>query len=750
MLTFSLVCLLVFGGTVYYFTKKNIQNDIERHLITVSNGLKQQIELLLQQNAERILLTSSRTQLRKSLQLQLNKPDTKHINKMRTILLDAQKSISDFIQIDIHDAHGNIITSTAHNTQNLAKLSQSFKQLKSNNDVSLDNYHIVDNKFVHVFTTPLTLNNQRLAYLSVHTQFSALYDSLNNSQLLETGNVYLIEKRHLPDNNDPIFKALNQTAFLHAQENNIGIVLHPEHLNHLSQLQTTINNQNETTFFILNTIKKTPWHVLITQTESVAFINLYNIERVFLWVAGFSIVLTLFLAYWLASVTSHPILAVIEQTHKIATGEAEQIHLSFKQTNELALLADSINTLSKNLNLSKQNLEQKVTEKTEKLEALTQEAIKQNQATNEFLANMSHEIRTPMTGVLGMTELLGESELNEKQHKWVCNIKISGQNLLTIINDILDFSKVQQGCLQLRPEPTHVRALFNNIASIFNTHCAQKGINLNIIIHPEVPDYLMIDSTRFCQILYNIVGNAIKFTDKGEISVNASLLHVSDNLATIAISVVDTGQGMSESFIENMFSPYAQEVTANNKNAIGTGLGLAISKQLVEIMGGNIWVESDLGLGTKFNYTLEIYIAAEPETKLVDNDKAAQVQLYKNAKILVVEDNEINREVAIAIFNLYNIDVDIAINGEDAVEQVKNKAFDIVFMDIQMPIMDGLTATKTIRMLDLPKGSPTIIALTANVLPDDIDSYLNSGMNDHISKPIQRDELEAKLTRWLT
>ncbi|MES2701886.1 MAG: tetratricopeptide repeat protein [Bacteroidota bacterium] len=364
---------------------------------------------------------------------------------------------------------------------------------------------------------------------------------------------------------------------------------------------------------------------------------------------------------------------------------------------------------------------------------------------HQFMANMSHEIRTPMNAIVGMTKLLQSKEPRTDQLRYLNAIHQSADNLLVIINDILDVSKIEAGKIIIEQTDFSIRDVLNSVRDMLMLKAEERGIELRIVVDPAIPRRLIGDPTRLSQVLINLAGNAVKFTERGFVEVNASLRKSEGNKLWVRYDVIDTGIGISPEHVDSVFDSFTQAGSDVARKFGGTGLGLTISRQLVNLMGGEISVQSELQKGTTFTTVIPFEEAAmQEEIKKVVTLDAAAMQRLNNMKVLLVEDNEFNRMVAEDTMKeiMPDIQVDVAVNGQEAVYRVQHQQYDVVLMDIQMPVMDGVKATHLIRTtLPEPARSTRIIAMTANVLQEDVQQYLDAGMNAYISKPFKTEEL---------
>lgn len=375
-------------------------------------------------------------------------------------------------------------------------------------------------------------------------------------------------------------------------------------------------------------------------------------------------------------------------------------------------------------------------------------ADKVTRIKEQFVANMSHEIRSPLTGILGMTDLLLKTDMDEKQKEYAEIVRSSSQSLLNIVNDILDLSKIEAGKMELKPVVFNIKENGANVYKLFYALVQQKKLLLRINFDDNLPENIYADEHRLSQIITNLVSNAVKFTEKGSINLSYHLVEEFDNTYKIKVIVADTGIGISKENQEKLFNMFSQVDVSDTRIYEGTGLGLSISKRLVELMGGEIGMESDLGKGSKFWFTFNAKRVSD-EQNLVESEIVGDfTKAPRPYNILLVEDKKTNQLVISLMLKEAGCKSDVVANGQEALEKFSPGKYDFILMDIQMPVMDGVTAVKELKNRYGSSALPVIIGLSAKAMEGDAEYYLSQGMDDYLTKPVSASKLVERFVSW--
>ena len=435
-------------------------------------------------------------------------------------------------------------------------------------------------------------------------------------------------------------------------------------------------------------------------------------------------------------------------TYRAVTRDESTVHIQTSAVFELDENSCPLRMIGINRNISEQVTYQ---QRTQEASAAATAAA---EAKSNFLANMSHEIRTPMNAILGFTTLLIDSPLSSTQRMYLERVQTSSQALLSLLNDILDHTKIEAGKLSFEVAPFDLNKVVEQVTSLFSLRFIEKKLTWRVVIDPKTPTYLMGDSLRLGQVLINLVDNAIKFTEAGEVVLSIGTLGAGRKNKTLSFAVSDTGTGISTSSVDQVFKPFFQSDTSISRKFGGTGLGLWIAKQLVKAMGGDLAVESELGKGSVFSFTVsfrlsEVEVSA---TQVGSKSEFAQAldasSKISGAHILLVDDNRINQQLCQLLLTKLGVTFTAASDGQQAIDACNTLSFDMILMDLQMPGVDGLTASKEI-IKQLGNRAPPIIALTAAAMSSDRDNALEAGMVDFLSKPFTVTELSALMIKWI-
>ncbi len=710
-----------------------LRDLFQSQLLALAKSKSEQVVNLIEQDHERVSLIASRTQMRVSLvEFSKNLDNAEQNRKMiLNIIEDAKKSVLAIRAIDIISSDGTIVASTdktaigKDDSQNVSfsnALTAPY-QGEFHRDTDEQSHYTISMPLAN----PGTQNTETIGVVRVELSLTRLMTILEDYEGLgKTGEILLLS-------GDAKDSPLLNTARRSTDQ------LYIQNLQEmLSSNSPSIPNDvfGTQVFFAFSKLsfESKNWYI-ITKIDVVEVMK--GFEQIYIYIILLSLTL-LIIGYFLIrigiDVSFRNIKKLTVGTQRLGDGDL-CYRIDIQEKSEIGTLATNFNKMADAMS---HQIETVLSAKHE-LDRARLEAEAANVSKGQFLANMSHEIRTPMNGVLGFLNLFEQTPLNSEQREYIKIMQSSAETLLDVINDILDVSKIEAGVIELEQIAFDLSDAIDSVLLTFTPKSKEKGILLNKTVQHDVPHFCIGDPTKLKQVLINLIGNALKFTNTGEILVDVSVELSKNSQQLIRFTVKDTGIGMTQATLAKLFKPFTQADSSSTRKYGGTGLGLTLCKAYIEAMDGTIDVASELGVGTQFSFAIPLK-SAYSDSKLTADGTAESDSISANAygdlRVLLVEDNEVNYVLVMSLLNKMGVNCDIATNGEIALAQCQSKKYDLIFMDCQMPVLDGFEATRRLRLSDSINKNTRIIAMTAYAMDGDREKCLVAGMDDYIQKPL--------------
>ena len=616
---------------------------------------------------------------------------------------------------------------------------------------------------ITIFTSVFNERNEFLGVTGVNIVLSNISNFLRKNKVTEHSQIFIITKEEevLASSVEmETVKILNKNDFKISPMNeskselirNVGLEIKKME-DFQNKKVISIEFENEVYWIQISKILDDGlnWYTVTIFPESDFLDKIKSSNRIISLIVLFAIILMIVIGIFTARWIVSPIEELNAVSKNLSLHQFSEVDLekisSVNRQDEVGELSRSFLKMARDLKLFFENLEAKVKERTAQLEESRIQAESANRAKSLFLANMSHEIRTPMNGILGSLQLISSDSYSKEDQEYLDAIQISAENLLVIINDILDFSKIEANKVELEKIPIKVHQIIKETISIVHFNSDKKGLYIKYKNEDlRLPEIMEGDPVRLRQIFLNLLSNAVKFTSVGGITVSHSIIQIENGRYTIEFIVEDTGIGIEKSKIAGLFDSFSQGDSSTTRKYGGTGLGLAITKKLVKMMDGDIRVESDIGVGSRFIFTIKAQIIRNYIEQ--EKTKAIYSALPADLRVLVAEDNELNQKIVSALLKKINIHADVAFNGVEVLELLKEKKYDIILMDIEMPEMDGIEATVRIKS-NANYKSIFVVALTAHALTGERERILNHGFDDYLTKPIHLKDLRDLFSKWV-
>lgn len=755
--TAVLILASIIMPIIYYMASKDMKNVIFAHLATTARTRANHIETFLKMQKNSVIQLSQGIIFENLLSAK--KQDSHYTNKVDIVLtrLDRTEKANEFIcEVFVLNEKGIAVTSSDRRKIGLDRSSDAYFLNAKSKAYIKDAYYSNTTGEPSIAVSAPIIDRQTKKLLGIIVARISLNElnkiTADRTGLGKTGEVYLINKQGLMITSSRFAK----DSFLKLKVDTKNARKYFEDVKKFSE------ELHERDFFIFadyrgvkvlgthDHISEMQWGLMAEIDESEALAPIVKLKTIFIIIILFTLITAWFLGALLSRVITRPIHELRKGAEIIGKGDLDY-KIAVDAKDEIGQLSRAFNKMSEDLKNTTTSIDElKKTEKNLRKAKIDAEVA--NKAKSEFLASMSHEIRTPMNAVIGMADLLSDTPLTDMQEEYLEMLTVSANNLLGVINDVLDMSKIEAGYFEIEKTEFDLWDVVESAGIGLGTRASKKDLELLHRIGSDVPRYIIGDPTRLHQILINLIGNSIKFTEKGEIVVNVKALERKGDDLTLHFSVKDTGIGISKERLSKIFESFTQADSSTTRKYGGTGLGLTISKQLVEKMNGKIWVESEIGKGSTFHFTIRSLAVERPEEKKKATEKRPVESALKgkSLRVLLAEDNIINQKVAVRILEKQGWQVIVANNGKEAVEISAKSEFDLILMDVQMPEMDGLEATVKIRKREQGSGKHIpIIALTAHAFEEDKKRCLAAGMDRYTTKPIKIRELFAVIEEVL-
>lgn len=772
LLVLVVLPFIVLGNISYQYVVDAEQQALIQKIHAQLEKLQQQTQLHMQAAQTDILLLSQQPDLKNFINNNDLSQDNLDNKEILPIFIDFLAQHANYYEVRLLNSAGFEVIRQVRNADTTPNWTKNEKQLKyfqimENSQLTINNFSLKnpDNEELSFLVSLKLTTAQQTAYLLVTIKPQFLFEIFKQKTSSIYAHLALMDQQGELLNasiNSPLFPAnSSQTIakFLFDTWHNKQRPKQVWNIDLHDKKQIVITQALHEHLYLFAVLEKQKF---LAEGQQLSW-------RFFL-ISLLSLMLCVALMYWLMNQqVIQPIQKLAKATQAIKVGQLH-VHLEHPQNDEIGLLFWHFNRMMErlqqavheveNMNIE---LEGKVKERTASLERSNQELQRAkhqmeviSHAKTEFIANLSHELRTPMNGILGMTELILDSQISLELRQQMNVIHDAGKTLLVLINELLDLSALESGRIKLNVRPFDLYKTLNESVALLHTRAKEKGLNIYTHFNAEIPDYILGDNQRLRQVILNLLTNAVKFTQQGQIDIYLEKLPTTEtNTVHIKVIVEDTGIGISEEKLEHLFELFQPIEHISTRSQRGAGLGLYICHQLIQLMQGNIGVKSNLGKGSQFWFDVKLAIPEYMQKQAAENNTKHMLDLglqLQQKHILVVEDNRVNQMVAGLLLQRLGYKVSMANNGQEALNLLKHNTYDLVLMDVQMPVLDGLSATQQIREQEHVAQNNQhlpIIAMTANASETDKASCMDAGMDDFMPKPVMQKPLQTILEQWL-